>query len=76
MASWGHFQQAEVRSHPTATSTCAASSSAEMSSLAPLPTMPGGAIFDCVVVVVWWWWWIVQGLYVGSYYSGGGSKGA
>ena len=52
MASWGHFQQAEVRSRPTATSTCAASSSAEMSSLAPLPTMPGGAIFDCVVVVV------------------------
>ena len=52
MASWGHFQQAEVRSHPTATSTCAASSSAEMSSLAPLPTIPGGAIFDCVVVVV------------------------
>ena len=59
MASWGHFQQAEVRSRPTATSTCAASSSAEMSSLAPLPTMPGGAIFDW-----WWWWWIVQGLHV------------
>ena len=47
MASWGHFQQAEVRSRLTASATCAASSSTEMSSLAPLPTMPGGAIFDC-----------------------------
>ena len=46
MASWGHFQQAEVRSRPTASATCAASS-AEMSFSAPLPTMPSGAIFDC-----------------------------